>query len=273
MIHLLLTRSEQAIHFSVRELAEESYTSPSTVVRLCRKLDFSGYKTFRDALLYELAIRKESASRKLMDIDQKEDNLERLIDQVTCRNVLALENTKKLIHPQTLERAVDRLIAARGIYLFGIGSSLLVAKDAYLKFMRLNKSCQIYDDWHGQLVYAKNMTADDVALMVSYSGMTAEILTCAEQVKAAGASIIAITRFDASPLSKLADCCLHIASDEQMFRSGAMASRISQLNMVDILYTLYMNKHFEDNVKTLTKTHINKPQSGDTKRSIGTVHD
>lgn len=41
---------------SIQSLAEATYTSPSTVVRLCRKLGCDGYKEFRRELIYELAL-------------------------------------------------------------------------------------------------------------------------------------------------------------------------------------------------------------------------
>lgn len=42
----------------------------------------------------------------------------------------------------------------------------------------------------------------------------------------------------------MADCCLYVMATEELFRSGAMSSRISQLNMVDILYTAYLSRDF-----------------------------
>ena len=47
---------------------------------------------------------------------------------------------------------------SRCVLLFGLGSSLLVAHDAYLKFLRLDKPCMVTDDWHAQLLSARNAT-------------------------------------------------------------------------------------------------------------------
>lgn len=41
-------------------------------------------------------------------------------------------------------------------------------------------------------------------------------------------------------------------------RSGAMSSRISQLNVVDILYTAYINRHFDEHVLQAQKTYMQK---------------
>ncbi len=54
--------------------------------------------------------------------------------------------------------------------------------------------------------------------------------------------IIAITRCISSPVSELADYKLYTTANESTFRSGAMSSRISQLNIIDILYTAFANQ-------------------------------
>ena len=48
---------------------------------------------------------------------------------------------------------------------------------------------------------------------------------------------------------------------DRLFRSAAMSSRISQLNIIDILYTAYANRQYEYSLKQLRKTHIKKTQS------------
>jgi DNA-binding MurR/RpiR family transcriptional regulator len=134
-----------------------------------------------------------------------------------------------------------------------------VAKDAYLKFLRINKPCLIRDDWHAQLLQARNITNNDVAIAISYSGMTEEVLRCVQTAKENNAPIIAITRFEENPLSEIADYNLYVSATEFIFRSGAMSSRISQLGIIDILLTALINRNYEKYLKQFQKTHIEKP--------------
>ena len=160
-----------------------------------------------------------------------------------------------------LRDCVALLHKARVIYLFGLGASLCAAKDAYLKFLRLNKLCIINEDWHSQILQARNATREDVAIVVSYSGVTQEIIECMQELKRNGTPIIAITRCVQSPVSELADHKLYTAANESLFRSGAMSSRMSQLNVIDILYTALANEEYEISLNQLSKTHIRKPGS------------
>lgn len=258
VIKYLLQYPEKAVNCNVHQLAEITYSSPSTIIRLCRKIGFQGFKDLHKSLLYEMALRKATNREKGKEIT-KEDSLESIVDKVTFKNIASLENTRKLIDINILESCVDLICNAKTICLFGMGSSLLVAKDAYLKFLRMNKPCLISEDWHAQLLQARNIRNEDVAIVISYSGLTEEVLRCATEVKLKGAPIIAITRFEDSPLSRMADYNLSVAATEFIFRSGAMSSRIAQLNLIDILYTGFLNRQFESSLTQFQRTHIEKP--------------
>lgn len=259
VIVFFLEKTEEAGELSIHEIAEKTYSSPSTVIRLCKKVGFNGYKDFRKSLLYETAVRKESTMKHMEEIRQ-EDSLEEIVNKVTVKNIMSLENTQKLIDLDVLRKSVDLLFNAENIYLFGLGASLVVAQDAYLKFLRICKPCFIGSDLHAQYLQAMNARKGSVAIILSYSGRTQEMIHCAEELNKNGVPIILITKFGSSPLAKMADCNLCVAATEYIVRSGAMSSRISQLNMIDILYTSYINRDFENNMKRLQRTHIKKQE-------------
>ena len=165
------------------------------------------------------------------------------------------------------ERSYDiysRLLKERIIFLAeevnDVTASLVVAQDAYLKFLRIYKPCFMGPDVHAQYLQAMNARKGSVAIILSYSGQTQEMIRCAEELNKNGVPIILISRFGSSALAKMADCNLCVAATEYIVRSGAMSSRISQLNMIDILYTAYINRDFENNMRRLQRTHIRKQE-------------
>lgn len=257
IIEWILENSKEASESTIHTLAQKTFSSPATVIRFCHKIGFKGFKEFQRSLLYELAIRKQSNQSWMEDISGH-DTLESIVDKVTYKTISSLENTRKLIDIRVLEKCVELLAESSSIYLFGLGSSLLVARDAYLKWLRIDKECFLCDDVHAQYLQAMNMKKGSVALIISYSGMTQEMIACGRIIKEKGLPIILISRFEDSPLSGLADYNLCVASTEVLIRHGAMSSRISQLNMIDILYTAYIGRDFEKNMEQLKKTHIRK---------------
>lgn len=257
----ILTNPQTVVDMSVHELAKHTFSSASTIVRLCSHTGYSGYKEFRKAVTYELAMREQNKRTEQSDIAQS-DSLEEIIDKITYKNSISLEETRDLVDVDGLQACVDQICNARTIYLFGMGASLCAAKDACLKFLRLNKMCVTNDDWHSQLLQARNATAQDLGIVISYSGNTAEVVECMKALKENGTPIIAITRCVNTPVSELADYKLYTAANESIYRSGDMSAQISQLNIIDILYTAVANVHYEESLKQLSKTYIQKP--GDT---------
>lgn len=257
IIDYILRSPEETSRLTIYKLAEKTFSSPSTIIRLCKKIGYEGYKDFSKDLIYEQAIRLNYKEKNITDLT-RDDEGEDIIRKVTHKNILSLEETSQLMDVNVIKRCVEEMLRCEKLSIFGIGASLIVAKDAQLKFTRINKMSYVSEDWHTQLLMAKNMSDRDLALVISYSGQTEEMITCAEVAKENGATIISITKNEESPINQLADLSLYVASSEFSFRSGAMSSRIAQLNVIDILYTTYINKKYEQSLEILEKTQIRK---------------
>ena len=254
----ILDNPQLVVDMSIHELAKHTFSSASSIVRLCNHTGFSGYKEFRKAVTRELAMREQSKRVEQKEISYS-DSLQDIVDKITYANIVSLEETRELMDVNVLQACVDLIRNARRICLFGLGASLVAAQDAYLKFLRLNKLAIINMDWHSQLLQAKNADSRDVGIVISYSGATTEMVECMKIMKENKTPIIAITRCVNSPVSDLADHKLYTTANESVFRSGAMASRTSQLNIIDILYTALANNEYEASLEQLSRTHIQKP--------------
>ena len=263
----ILEHPEEIPQMSIKQLSERSYSSPSTIVRLCRKLGFEGYRDVQQSILYELALREQDTARTLST--NISGGLTEIMEGITYRNIAALEASLKVVDAESVEKAADIICAAQSVLLFGLGASLLVAKDAYLKFIRIDKNCSCCEDIHSQYVLARNAKPTDAAIIISYSGYTEEIRRCAEYLKAQGTPIIAITRYEASPIARLATCCLYVVAAEQLFRPGAMSSRISQLNILDILYTACVNRNLPENSRRFSHNRIVKDKNSSERMKQG----
>lgn len=262
LIAYILKNSKETSSMTIYQLADQTFASPSSIIRMCKKNGFEGYKDFIKALIYEMAVREHSQSEEKKEIT-KADRIEDIVDKVTYKNIISLEDTKSIIDYDVINSCIQLLRTCKNVCLFGMGSSLLVAKDAQLKFMRLDKRCTVNDDWHVQLLTARYMSTDDLGIIISYSGQTIEMIECVKAMKENGVKTISITRYGASPIVELCDYNIFVAANEAIVRSGAMSSRISQLNIIDILYTGYVNTQFEKSLEQISKTHIRKGEYND----------
>ena len=240
----LLSHEGEAMGLSIHQLAEKTFSSPSTVIRMCQRIGFAGYKDFRQAVTCEVAVRRLNQGEERKEITWS-DSLDDIVDKVTYQNIMSLEDTKSLIDTDTLQACVDLVRSSRTVLLFGLGASLCAVRDLNLKLLRLNKPCVVNDDWRAQLLQAENAGKDDLAVVVSRSGETAEVIECMKALRENGPPIIAITRQVPSPVAELSDHRLYTADGVAAVRNETMSSRISQLNIIDILFTAYANSGWE----------------------------
>lgn len=145
LISRLQRNPESVLRKTIKEIAKETYTSPATIVRLCKKLGCKGYKDFQSTLAYEVALFRESRDIAFQKITQK-DTVEDIIYKVTKKNIESLETTRKLLEPKTITSCVKLLETSRTVSLFGLGTSLLVARDLYLKLLRADVICNLCDE-------------------------------------------------------------------------------------------------------------------------------
>lgn len=253
----LLNDPSLVMQYTIRELAAKLYVSPATIVRLSKTLGYDGYREFKQAVVYVLALYENNGKNHLSDIS-KEDSIKDIVEKVTYNNIQTLEETLNLLDMNILEQCVERLCRCRNVVLFGLGASLCVAKDASLKFLRVNKPCFVMEDVHSQYLLAQNATREDFAIIFSYSGETKEMIQCAEQLNVNGTPFLAVTRYAESTLSGKADYVLYTSAKESLFRRGASSSRISQLNIVDILYSVYVSRNFDAALERFNVTAMDK---------------
>ena len=127
-----------------------------------------------------------------------------------------------------------------------------------MKLLRLNMPVYSDEDYHTQLMRAKNSSDSDVAFIFSYSGQTREMIDCINLLKKNGTTVVSVTRYTPSPVSRLSDYNLYVASGEPVLKKENLASKVAMHNLVDMLYTIYIVSYYEGTFNTLLKTHLDK---------------
>lgn len=249
----VLQNVEEIPHLSIKNLAQLTKTSDASVLRFCKTMGYSGYRSFIVSISASLGSMEEQKDQ-YTDI-QPGDDLSVIISNTFRNNIKSIEDTLSVIDKNEVERAVQVLRKSNRIVFFGIGASGLVGIDAEQKFSRINKMCHTYTDGHSQLTAATLLDKGDVAVFISNSGKTTEILDSFEIARKSGATIIAITKYTKSELADKANIVLNISTPEVTIRSGAMGSRIAMLTIIDILFAGVASAEYKNVKKYLTKTH------------------
>ncbi len=185
-----------------------------------------------------------------------DDNLEVIINKLFQIYNQSLENTKKLFTDCNLQSSINLVLNAERIYFFGFGASGIVAQDAELKFKRIGYQAEALVDNHIQNTIAPLLNKNDLVVAISDSGKTKELFESLEVVVETEAAIISITSNLGSPISNLADEVLLTSSKETSFRGSAIASRMAQLAIIDVLFISAATAEYEKTVEALDKTRI-----------------
>lgn len=249
----MLNNLDEIVGLSIREIAGKSGASEAAVVRLCKRLKFNGYKDFKIALTSDIAsLRSEEI--KYTDI-KPGDSIETIIENVCHNNKKSIEDTLQILNYDEVKKAVYVIHRAHRIDFYGVGASGIIALDGQQKFVRIGKFVQAFTDPHMQVTAAATLTNKDVAVLISYTGETRDIIETANAVRASGATMISITKFGQSTLSEMSHINLFLSSPETSMRSGAMGSRIAQLNMIDIIFSCVASIEYNNIKKYLDDTH------------------
>lgn len=249
----ILAHPEEVVKLSVQKLAELSGVSEATIIRLARSLNMKGYQELKLRIAGDL--NKQTATGSYKEI-MMEGSVESIMQAVSWNNIQSIQDTLSVLSGEEVARAVDALAKARKIDVYGVGASAVIAADIRQKFSRINLWCEAYSDFHAQLTSAVTLSERDVAFGISYSGQTEDIIQSLTEARQQGATIITLTKFGPSPVEELADIRLFTSSVEKSIRSGAMASRIAQLNVIDILFITLVSRQQEEVIPLLEKTRL-----------------
>ncbi|MBG0917961.1 MurR/RpiR family transcriptional regulator [Exiguobacterium sp. SRB7LM] len=232
----ILKQPEQIIHHTINQVADDLDVAESTVFRFCQRVGFKGYQALKIALASDVVAPLQDIHE---DITETDTALE-IAEKIFSTNGKTIESTRQILEGASLEKTVELFLGARRIEFFGSGGSAVVALDAYHKFVRSGLQVSAMLESHMQLMSASQLTAEDVAVVISHSGASKETLDIAKLLKEKGVPTIAITNYAKSPLSKIVDVSLFTVSQETAFRSEALASRIAELSLIDALFTAVM---------------------------------
>ena len=236
------------ISLSIVELAEQCDCGEATIVRFAKRLKLNGFQELKFSLAAE-----NGGSPASTHITESDSAFE--IYQKVCNDIyLSLEKTKGSLNESLLEEAAEKICKADKIVIFGLGNSSAIAIDASHKFMRAGLNAISYTDNHMQVIAASHLKENDIAIGISHSGSSKDVVEALKIAKEHNATTIAITNSGKSPILKQSDIVLSTSSEETKYNILALNSRIAQLAIIDTLYFYIVYHRSEGTLKSIQET-------------------
>lgn len=243
----ILQNPKEVLFMSITDLAEACDVGDTSVFRFCKTMELKGYQEFK--MMLSLSINSDGSNTT--DSNQYnvninlEDSFPELAQKVLNTNVNALMETYSLLDNVVFSKALDVMVKSSRICFFGVGASLLTAMKAMNKFSHIEPKVYCVQDAHIQAMVAATMHKGEAAVLFSYSGATKDTINIASIAKKRGAKIICVTRFVKSPMTAYADYVLLCGANEGPLQGGSTSAELSQMFLVDLMYTEYYRRNFE----------------------------
>ena len=164
---------------------------------------------------------------------------DKLVDvplKVISADIRQLENTLKNLSVYELMRGVQALAGAKRVLIAAAENSCAVAEDMATKLIYMGIDAVFYQDVYRQSVFACNLDEKDVAVGISYTGVSESTVNAMRIAKEAGAATIVITNYENALINRYADILL-CSGNEPYIYQNAVFSRCSQIAIVDMIYT------------------------------------
>jgi DNA-binding MurR/RpiR family transcriptional regulator len=228
----ILEDPERVLSSSISDIRRGSGASVGSIVGFCRTLGVKGFASFKITLARELAQGAFSGAARSFDGEPSAS----LFESVFHFHAQSLRETFLLNSEGTLQKASRTLELARKIEFFSIGMSYPVAYTACNKLRLIGLPATTQSDSHLQLIAATQLKKGDVAFGISCSGSTHETVQCLQTARENKATTISLTNCMKSPIVEQSDLVLYATPSEIKYFQAPLASRITQLALVDALF-------------------------------------
>ncbi len=236
---------------SISEFSAKAGCGDATAIRFARRLGLKGYQELKIAIAGEVS----TLSREREQIS-KDDTCFDMFSKRINDIQIALENTRSVLDPEDLGRAAKAILEAERIIIFGLGNSSPIAMDAQYKFLRVGLHCSACSDSHLQVNIASHLNSRCVAIGISHSGRSADVVEALRLARLCGATTVCVTNHEVSPITRVSDICLFTKSEETRYTNLSMSSRVAALAIFDSIYTYVVANSDRGAAEAITATEI-----------------
>lgn len=230
----IVSNTSKVIDMTISELSEAAGSSEATVSRFCKRCNMKGFHHLKITLAKELVDSPKNKTNISGDIS--ENNIKESLNNILANKIEELKQTILTINEEELREILDLLKKSRIVQFAAVGNTIPVALDGCYKFNQIGIPSVANTIWETQIAYTYNTLNTDVVIVISNSGASKKLINVAEVAIERGASTIAITNSDNSPLAKLCKYHIKTSTREKLFLDEYYFSRISAMTVIEILY-------------------------------------
>ncbi|MCQ4086405.1 MurR/RpiR family transcriptional regulator [Saccharibacillus sp. JS10] len=235
IVDYILKDPEVVFYSTAHELAQQTLTSASTIVRLCKKLGTQGYPDFQ--LKLALQYRQTSSSMKAeKEPPLQQGDIQAVIDSVPYLYGQALDDTRRSLNLSTLTKIADWVKRADRIDIYGSDTNYYIAQQACIKWNELGIAAIPHNHVNQHYLLTLKPDTSTLSFIVSNTGENRSMIEVAASLRDKNMNTVAVTSANDSTLAALCTETLLTHGYHEQLRLSKMSSMISTLYLFDMLY-------------------------------------
>ncbi|OOM13883.1 MurR/RpiR family transcriptional regulator [Clostridium saccharobutylicum] len=251
LVRYMQDNPENFVKMSALEISEACFISPSTIYRLCQKLDLSGLSELKvqvSASINEY-LKENSSIDYNYPFNQNETQnqivlkMKELYEQtlISSLNLIDLEQLRLISNALKNTQHIDFYTSAGNIYF---------AENFKFQMQEIGIFINVPLEEYHQLLTASTSDKSHIAIIVSFEGRGVIIKKIATILKANKTPIILISSTNENPINEYANYHLYLSSNENHFNKiSSFSTRLSLLYILDCIYTCYFKFNYDKNVQ------------------------
>ena len=247
----ILSHKDDILQMSIQSLALKTYTSTSAIMRLCSRLNLSGFKDFKFRFSQELL--RPNVDYQYVDPNfpfTKNDSIPEISQQLKKLTIQTLQESQKTLSIQDMKKACYLMKQAKNVAIFGVGDAYLAGLAFQASMTRAGTNYIVTPVYGEQGHLARTLHSNDCALLLSYSGSTESTIDNAKHLKYQKVPTICITANADSELAKICDIALLLpAKEDKGHRIAAFFSRASMEYYLNIMYSYLYVLDYDEHAK------------------------
>lgn len=241
---------EETVRMNVDDLAEKCQVAKSAVTRCCKSLGFSGYKELKISLAGDISRSSKTYSSTISASDSSQS----VADKVFSAHIKTLQDTLSHLNTAAMDGIVEAIVKARNIYIYGIGSSGVMAKDLQHRLFQVGYPAMCIIDPATMRDSAMNMTGEDFAFAFCDSGRTQLTVDVMNYAKEKGAVTACLTSYADSPICQPCDYVLVTTCNEFKYPIESVTSRVARIAVIDAMTIALSIRNYDRSLEKMTAT-------------------
>lgn len=239
----ILNHCEQVLQMTTRQLASETYTSATVIVRFVKKLGYQGFNDFKIHLLSDL---KESGFQEIEVSDS--ESLISLVNKVSSLHEKILLETKNNLSIHDLEKIQTAFEKVNQVDIFAIDANASIVEYISHHIMQAGKISHVYQSIDKILLY-EFLIPHSVIIVISRMGQNKNILKAIRNLRMKGHFVILMTGNEKSLLAENSDVCLLCSYKENITELGDSLFHTSVSYLFDIIISIIIKNNYDTAIK------------------------